>query len=325
MLFILNSSTDPYFNLATEEYLLKHFQKEITMLWRSEPSVIIGKHQNTLAEINTSFVRKYNIPVIRRLSGGGTVFHDPGNLNFTFIRNVQGEKVVNFRLHTTPVIQYLQTLGIDARFEGKNDLRVNGLKISGNAEHIHKKRLLHHGTLLFNSDLAYLNKSIDAREKNFWSKAVKSVRSKVTNISSLLNHTMSIDDFTMGLFHFLIQYFGQGENYQFSVSDVNQIEKIKTERYLSDAWNFGYSPEYEFNNEENINGHQIEVKLKVSKGKIQETNVFIDQIDQRDHLLVEKLLGAMHHHNAIHELLKEVNFLGYNQSSDRKKILEMFF
>jgi len=153
-------SSEPYLYLATEEYLLKNTGEEFCILAVNSPSVIIGKHQSPHREVNTEYVEKHNIPLIRRISGGGTVFHDEGNLNFSFIRNCEPGHQVDFRLHTKPVIDFLSSLGIDAKFEGKNDLKVNGLKISGNAEHVHRNRVLHHGTLLFSSDMEMLRSSL---------------------------------------------------------------------------------------------------------------------------------------------------------------------
>lgn len=150
-LCINQPNSDPYFNLAAEEYFLKNFQEDFFMLWRSWPSVVVGKHQNALAEINHEFVRLHQIPVARRLSGGGTVFHDPGNVNFTFIRNVANISEVNFKIFTIPVIEALKKLGVEAYTTGRNDLLIDGKKISGNAEHVHRNRVLHHGTLLFDS------------------------------------------------------------------------------------------------------------------------------------------------------------------------------
>jgi lipoate---protein ligase len=160
MLCIYNPSTEPYFNMAAEEYLLKNFSANIFMLWRNDNAVVVGKHQNSLAEINHDFVQQNNIKVVRRLSGGGTVFHDLGNLNFTFITNGEGEELVNFRKFTQPILEVLLQLGVHAKFEGRNDLTINGLKFSGNAEHVFKKRTLHHGTLLFSSKISDLTQAL---------------------------------------------------------------------------------------------------------------------------------------------------------------------
>ena len=188
MLIINRPQTDPYFNIAAEEYLLKQMDEDCFMVWQNEPSIIVGKHQNTLAEINYSFAKENNIPVVRRITGGGTVFHDLGNLNFTFISSGEKGKLVNFKKFTQPIIEVLNQMGIPARFEGKNDLRVNGLKISGNAEHVYKNKVLHHGTLLFSTDLNFLKKAIKSVPERFQDKAVQSVRSKVANITDFIEY-----------------------------------------------------------------------------------------------------------------------------------------
>lgn len=149
MLCLNLPSTDPFFNISADEYLLKHSKEEFLVLSINSSSVIIGKHQSPHIETDTEFISENNIPVIRRISGGGTVFHDPGNLNFSFILNSTPAHQVDFRKYTEPVIRFLATIGVEAMFAGKNDLRVNDLKISGNAEHVYRERVLHHGTLLF--------------------------------------------------------------------------------------------------------------------------------------------------------------------------------
>ncbi len=172
---IKNPETNPYFNLAAEEYVLKNFNDDCFMLWRNRPSIIVGKHQNTLSEININHVKENNIDVVRRLSGGGAVFHDLGNLNFTFIKNVNNESnLVDFKKYTQPIIDVLKHLGVDAKFEGRNDIMINGRKVSGNAEHVFKRRVLHHGTLLFSSVMADLSKVLKVNPLKYQDKGVKS-------------------------------------------------------------------------------------------------------------------------------------------------------
>ena len=156
MICIHLKNTNPFYCLAAEEYLLKNFDDDIFMLWQSKDTVVLGKHQNALAEINYPFVRANNVTVARRISGGGTVFHDAGNVNFAFIKNVKSPAEISFKQFTQPVVEALALLGIEATSSGRNDLLIEGLKISGNAEHVFKNRVLHHGTLLFNSDLENL-------------------------------------------------------------------------------------------------------------------------------------------------------------------------
>lgn len=325
MLFVENPSPDPYFNIAAEEYLLKNVDSDIIMLWRSDPSVIVGKHQNTLAEINLGFVRKLNIPVIRRLSGGGTVFHDPGNINFTFIKKAEKEKLVDFKAQTAPVIEFLATIGVDARFEGKNDLRVNGLKISGNAEHIFKNKVLHHGTLLFDSNLNCLKKAIKGREPNFTSKAVKSIRSVVTNISSLPGVSLTRDEFIEKLGDYLKGCHDDISTYHFSVHDKDAIEKLKEEKYTQWDWNFGYSPQYTFKNKGTVFNRNIMIELTVNKGLIEDVRVSIDYIQQDNHSIIKAFRGERHHPDIVQRILGMHNFMGYNQLGDNWKLTGLFF
>ncbi|PKP15313.1 MAG: lipoate--protein ligase, partial [Bacteroidetes bacterium HGW-Bacteroidetes-22] len=195
MLCIKDSNTDPYFNLAADEYVMKNFKEDCFMLWRNEPSIIVGKHQNTLAEINVDYVKENSIKVVRRITGGGAVFHDLGNLNFTFIRNSEEGAQVDFRKFTQPIIDVLQKIGINAVFEGRNDLTIDGKKFSGNAEHVWKKRTLHHGTLLFSAVITDLSAALKVNPLKFNDKAVKSVRSRVTNISEHLKEKMDVLEF----------------------------------------------------------------------------------------------------------------------------------
>jgi len=199
MLCIHLKNTDPYFCLAAEEYLLKNFQEDIFMLWQSENAVVVGKHQNLLGEINYPFVRENNIALCRRISGGGTVFHDSGNVNFSFIKNVKSPAEISFKQFTAPVVDALAKLGVAATTSGRNDLLIDGLKISGNAEHVYKNRVLHHGTLLFNSDLKNLGQAIKVVPGKYESKAVQSNRSPVANISQFLKNPMTTGEFVQFL------------------------------------------------------------------------------------------------------------------------------
>ena len=272
MICIPLKNTDPFFCLAAEEYLLKNFTDDIFMLWRSENTVVVGKHQNALGEINYPFVREKNITVARRISGGGTVFHDSGNVNFSFIKNVSSPAEISFKMFTRPVVEALAQLGLKATTSGRNDLLIDGLKISGNAEHVYKNRVLHHGTLLFNSDLENLGQAIKVVPGKYESKAVQSNRSKVANISSFLNNEMQIDKFSRFLIDVQLQKAGN-TLYELNDVDTEIISKLAKEKFITWDWNFGYSPKYTFQHTVNINDRTLKIFLAVKKGIIEDANL----------------------------------------------------
>jgi lipoate---protein ligase len=315
MLCIFNPNTDPAFNLATEEYFLKNFDDEVFMLWRNHNALVVGKHQNTLSEINASFVRERKIKVIRRLSGGGTVFHDLGNLNFTFIMNGEGEKLIDFRKYTLPILEVLQRMGVTAKFEGRNDLTIDGRKFSGNAEHIHKNRVLHHGTLLFSSHMNDLANALNAREEKFRDKSVKSVRSRVTNISEHLAEPMEVMEFAQRIMEHIQEMYQDSILYNLSAFDIEQIELLKTSKYDTWEWNYGYSPAYNFAQSVRTAGGTIDVAMDVERGVIKDLVFFGDFFNRRDPDELKALLINRRHDredvsNALQGVAVEEYFAG---------------
>ncbi len=239
-------STNPFFNLAIEEILLKESTEEYLILGINSQSVIIGKHQPAHREVNTRYVTENNIPVIRRISGGGTVFHDEGNLNFTFIRSCEAGKQVDFRKYTKPVIGFLATLGVDAKFEGKNDLKVDGYKISGNAEHVHRNRVLHHGTLLFDSSLNALGKSLRKDKSSYSSRGVESNPSSVTNLEGGDEKNTGIHEFRSAMMNYFLEIMPDAEKYEPSRSEIEKAHHLANSKYMTWEWNWAYGPEYHF-------------------------------------------------------------------------------
>jgi lipoate-protein ligase A len=305
-LCINQTSTDPYFNLAAEEYFLKNFQEDFFMLWRSLPSVVVGKHQNALAEINHEFVRENQIPVARRLSGGGTVFHDPGNLNFTFIRNVKDISEVNFKVFTVPVVAALKKMGVDAYTTGRNDLLIDGKKISGNAEHVHKNRVLHHGTLLFDSHLEALKGALKVDLSKFEDKAVQSNRSEVTNIADYLPNPISVEEFTDFLFSEMSQNYPEFLVYEPTSEDIEAIRKLAVEKYQTWDWIFGYSPRYRFSNTIETTNGAISVNLLVEKGRITEAAFSGEISEEISQKMAEVLIGCRHGMDEVKASLVEI-------------------
>lgn len=268
MLCIFQASNDIYFNLAAEEYLLKNKHEDILMLWRSDPCVVIGKHQNTYAEINHRFIDENKIPVARRLTGGGTVYHDQGNLNFTFIVNGNSGKLVDFKKFVGPVTEFLKTLGIKADIGEKNDILINGLKISGNAEHVYKNRVLHHGTLLYNSNLNHLREALKVVPGRYTDKAVKSNRVSVTNISNHLTIKKSISEYEQMLFEFLMKKNPDSCIYSLTEKEVTEILQLRNEKYINWQWIYGYSPSFIVNVTLNFENKANFIEIVVEKGII---------------------------------------------------------
>ncbi len=326
MLIIHQTSTNPYFNIATEEYLLKNFTEDIFLTYRNEPSVIVGKHQNTLAEINLEFVNGKELPVIRRLSGGGTVYHDLGNVNYTFITNGSEGNLVDFKKHTQPIIDVLQALGVGAQIGGKNDIRVGDKKISGNAEHIYKNRVLHHGTLLFNSNLDELNESIKVNPNTYTDKAVKSIRSHVANISEYLKCEISIHDFILSISSHIKNQFANTKDYELSIAEINAINQLIETKYSTWDWNFGYSPSYILNNHIAINNRVLKIQLKVDKGFISQLTLSGNLImDERIEELEQLLIGCSHNLDEISSSISKIDLNDYIDQISSDQFLKGLF
>jgi len=200
MRFLFSTSNNPYFNLSTEEYFLKNSKEEMFFLYINEPCIVVGKHQNLLSEINLQFVLENNIKLSRRISGGGTVYQDLNNLNFSYIHNCANIEQINYKKFTYPILESLRDMGLNVEFSDRNDLIIDTKKISGNAMHIFKTRVLSHGTLLFNTNLNQLSAALKNNPQKYIDKSIKSVRSKVTNISNYLNDPKSTDEFSLLLF-----------------------------------------------------------------------------------------------------------------------------
>ncbi|MDR1585253.1 MAG: lipoate--protein ligase family protein [Prevotellaceae bacterium] len=235
MLFIDNISTDPYFNLAAEEYLFKNFTDDIFMLWQNEASVIVGKHQNVWAEVNMDVVTEKNIPVARRFSGGGAVYHDLGNLNLTFIENNDN---VDFNTFAGQIVSFLAVLGIPAQYNERRALLIDGLKISGSAQSVHKNRALYHATLLFDSDLETLAEVLEspAGQRSLSSPSqkavyVQSVKSPVTNIRNYTGKNFGMTDFKNAARDFFTKNRNDSRPYTFSPDDVIRILELRLEKY----------------------------------------------------------------------------------------------
>lgn len=264
MFCIITDTSDPYINLAVEEYLLKNSKDDFFILGINSTSVIAGKHQCIHREINTMFVDENNIPVIRRITGGGTVFHDEGNLNFSYIKNSEAGKQIDFPGYTKPVIDFIQNLGLKAYLEG-SDIKINGLKVSGNAEHVHRNRVLHHGTVLWDASLEKLRQCLRKDVSLYNTRAVASRPSPVVNLSRLTDKYKTLDEFRDTFFQYILNSTPGSVPYSLTAEDKKEAEKLSY-RYSTWEWTFAYGPDYEVTKVLFLNNKKVALRIAVKEG-----------------------------------------------------------
>ncbi len=315
MIYVINHSDCCFFNHAAEEYLMNNFDDEVFMLWINKPSILIGRNQNTLTEINYDYVKKKNIDVVRRLSGGGTVYNDYGNMNFSFItyRDKENKELKNgFEKFALPVIKALQSLGVNAEFTGRNDVTIDGKKFSGNAQYCQKDKLLHHGTLLFDCDMAGLSAALKSKSLKFKNKGVKSVGGRVTNILPHLKEAITLEEFREYLKTYIIDTHNIENIIEFSEKDIEEIEKISEERFKTWGWNYGKCPVYTYENSVKHPSGLIEYSLNVGEGLITDISIYGDFFGEKNiGELEELLLGVKHSREDIKARLENIDLDKY--------------
>jgi lipoate---protein ligase len=324
MILIQWPDTDAYFNLAAEEFIFSQMdrQQEYLLLWQNRNAIVVGLHQNTCEEINPEFVEQNSVQVVRRLTGGGAVYHDLGNLNFSFVVDADG-KAFNFRLLALPVLQTLNRLGVAAEFNGRNDLTIDGLKISGNAETMKGGRLLHHGTLLFSSNLETLSSALQVKGDKIESKGIKSVRSRVTNIQDHLPD-LTINAFKKVLVEEINRSNRQITEYVFTETDRTAIAKLREEKYSTWAWNYGQSPDYNIKKERRFSGGGLSLYMTVHKGRIQSFRIFGDFFGEGELSEIEqRLVGAEMREETLGTALDGVNISSYIHGLGRDEFIKM--
>ena len=322
---LIDTCTDPYWNLAAEEYLLKAWDAPVFRLWRNAPAVIVGRNQNAHAEINRPFVEERGIAVVRRLSGGGAVFHDLGNVNFTFIDRKNGDEASGamFRRFTAPILSALRELGVEARLEGRNDLTIGGAKFSGNAMCIEGDRVLMHGTLLFSASVEDLSQALLPRKEKYEGRGVQSVRSRVTNIASHLPKSMDVTEFMA----FLAETVGRaGTPWQYSAEDLAEINKLADTKYRTEAWNFGRSPAFSFNACRKFPGGLLEASLEIRGGSIREVDIRGDYFFRKStEEFCAALRGCTYTKEAVTAVLEAMTVDDYFCGISSTELLQLLF
>ena len=321
--YLETGSTDPYYNLAMEQYVLEHRKDgEWLMLWQNANAVIIGMNQNTAEEINPEFIREHNIKVVRRMTGGGAVYHDLGNLNYSFITDIGDAEQLSIRRFSEPVCRALGALGVEAETSGRNDILVQGKKISGVAQRMVGGRILHHGTLLFDSDPAMISGALRADPKKFQSKSAKSVRTRVGNIREFLPEEIDLNEFWARLLQELTRDGIIRE--ELTEEELQEIRTLADEKYSTWEWNYGKSPDYAYRNRKHFPGGSLEVRMDVHQGCIDDIIFFGDfMATQSQTELIQALRGTKRTAEAISEVFSRFDLPALFGTITEEEILSL--
>ena len=326
MIYLEGPGVDPRQNLAVEQYIFDRMDPRASylMLWQNDNAVIVGKHQNTFEEVNPEAVRREGTAVVRRLSGGGAVYHDLGNLNYTFITDHEGGNALSFARFCRPVIDTLRRLGLDAQIDGRNDMTVDGRKFSGNAQYIRHGRVMHHGTLLIASDLDRMQRLLSTASGEIRSKAYRSVHSRVINLAEALGRPLPLETLKAALLDTLRAALPL-TRYNLTPADLLAIEEIRRARYDRWEWNYGVSPDAQLRKSRRIEGcGRLDIHLDLHRGRIARIAFYGDYfaIEADDHPLRRALTGCPLDRAALMEALAPFDLARYFGGIDREAFLE---
>lgn len=310
--------TNPFINLATEEYMtFRAAEGEVIMyLWQNANTVVIGKNQNPWRECRVESMREGDCKLARRISGGGAVYHDLGNLNFTFIAR---EDEYNIPKQTEVILEAVRLLGINAEKTGRNDLTIDGMKFSGHAYYQSNGYCYHHGTIMFNVDPTPLGEYLNVSAAKLKSKGVKSVRSRITN---LINHKpdVTLEELKKALHDaFAKVYGGEVESFDIPTAESDPELKALIDKYSSEEWRFGRKIPFTTSISERLDWGGVDIELQVEGGVIQDCGLFSDSLETEVFgVLKEKLIGCKYSKVAISALVEGA--LPYAPSSKEHQI-----
>jgi lipoate---protein ligase len=318
------ASSNPYINLATEEYFLKTSDEEHFLIYINEPCIVVGKHQNLLSEINIPYVVKNKIKLARRISGGGTVYQDFNNLNFSFIHNCPNLDKISFENFTTPVLNALRKMGLNVQFSDRHDILIHEKKISGNAMHVFRTRVLSHGTLLYNADLKNLSNALKNGPQKYHDKSIKSVRSSVTNIASYLTIPLTMEQFCQKLFENIIDQLPMSYIRAISQEETDYIKILSSDKFESWDWIFGYSPKYIFQNSFDLLDRTVNFGLKIENGVIKSVTTDSQPTSIYKHAF-ELLNNTKHDYYHILEVLQNDKIITNTSSFNITEFCDLLF
>lgn len=326
MIYIENSSNNCFYNHALEEYYMNKRNDDIFILWINSRSILLGRNQNLYKEINTEYTSRENIDIVRRISGGGTVFNGPGNINFTFIsgRKDKDSRVCEgFEKFAEPVIKALRSLGANAEFTGRNDILIEGKKFSGNAQYFTKDRILHHGTLLFDLDLSEVPKALISRKEKIKDKSITSVASRVSNIRPYIKKDMDTGEFKNYLRDFVMNYHNISEIYIPTEYEKEEIKMFSDSKYASPSWTYGKCSEFNIENIRKYPFGLVEYEVFVDKGIITNISISGDFFGELPvYLLESKLKGCPFSGKDIEEALKDTDPKKFISGMDTKTLID---
>ncbi|MFC4804435.1 lipoate--protein ligase [Filifactor villosus] len=330
MLYVESHSFDPEYNLSFEEYLFKYLpleEEEYVTLWQNGPAVIIGKNQNAWAEINRDYIEANEVKVVRRITGGGAVYHDLGNLNFSFVTKDQAKGKIDFSIYYKPIVAALRAMGVEAELSGRNDITVDGKKVIGASQSIWKGRVLSNGCILFDVKMESLASALNVRPEKLVTKGIASVKARVTNIKPYLGMEKDVDDFKALLLKEIFRQFGEEpREYKLMEKDRQEILKIKESRFGRKEWNWGQSPKGSFSNGAKFPFGWVEISTNIVGGKLKDVVILGDFFGTEDVAEISKALeGADYDKKSIEAVLGDFELVKYFGQTEAKDLAELFF